>query len=152
MLFCTTVSVFCEIYTLRMRVVAHAAILWVECVLCRRPKLGLLYLSPSISTNTAQSMMCDACCTVEVWEWISNFIPYFTCWACDLSMLGFKSMITFLKRFCHQMANKNGTCEFYISWFLQQPVITVTKRFKFKTTRSSYTILISTTNQLIQLL
>ena len=44
--FCTTISVFCEIYTLRMRVVAHAAILWVLCVLCRRPELGL-YLSPS---------------------------------------------------------------------------------------------------------
>ena len=27
--FCTTISVFCEIYTLRMRVVAHAAIVWV---------------------------------------------------------------------------------------------------------------------------
>ena len=27
--FCTTISVFCEIYTLRMRVVGHAAILWV---------------------------------------------------------------------------------------------------------------------------
>ena len=38
--FCTTISVFCEIYTLRMRVVAHAAILWVGCVLCRRPELG----------------------------------------------------------------------------------------------------------------
>ena len=31
-----------------MRVVTHAAILWVECVLCRRPKLGLLCLSPSL--------------------------------------------------------------------------------------------------------
>ena len=39
--FCTTISVFCEIYTLLMRVVAHAAILWVWCVLCRRPELGL---------------------------------------------------------------------------------------------------------------
>ena len=39
--FCTTISVFCEIYTLRMRIVAHAAILWVWCVLCRRPELGL---------------------------------------------------------------------------------------------------------------
>ena len=39
--FCTTVSVFCEIYTLRMRVVAHAAILWVVSFLCRRPELGL---------------------------------------------------------------------------------------------------------------
>ena len=39
--FCTTISVFCEIYTLRMRVVAHAAIVWVGWFLCRRPKLGL---------------------------------------------------------------------------------------------------------------
>ena len=39
--FRTTFSVFCEIYTLRMRVVAHAAILWVWCFLCRRPELGL---------------------------------------------------------------------------------------------------------------
>ena len=38
--FCTTISVFCEIYTLRMRVVAHAAILWVWWFLCRRPELG----------------------------------------------------------------------------------------------------------------
>ena len=29
--------------------------------------------------------------TVEVWEWISNFIPPFTSWACDyISMLGLK--------------------------------------------------------------
>ena len=39
--FCTTISVFCEIYTLRMRVVAHTAILWVWWFLCRRPELGL---------------------------------------------------------------------------------------------------------------
>ena len=39
--FSTTISVFCEIYTLRMRVVAHAAIVWVGWFLCRRPKLGL---------------------------------------------------------------------------------------------------------------
>ena len=38
--FCTTISVFCEIYTLRMRVVAHAAIVWVGWFLCRRPELG----------------------------------------------------------------------------------------------------------------
>ena len=52
-IFCTTISVFCEIYTLRMRVVAHAAILWVGWFffffffLCRRPELGL-YLSPAL--------------------------------------------------------------------------------------------------------
>ena len=45
--FCTTISVFREIYTLRMRVVDHAAIVWVGCFLCRRPELGL-YLSPSV--------------------------------------------------------------------------------------------------------
>ena len=38
--FCTTISVFCEIYTLRMRVVANAAILWVGWFLCHRPELG----------------------------------------------------------------------------------------------------------------
>ena len=38
--FCMTISVFCEIYTLRMRVVAHAAIVWVGWFLCRRPELG----------------------------------------------------------------------------------------------------------------
>ena len=39
--FCTAISVFCEIYTLRMRVVAHAAIVWVGWFLCRRLELGL---------------------------------------------------------------------------------------------------------------
>ena len=43
--FCTAISVFCEIYTLRMRVVAHAAIVWVGWFLCRRPELGL-YICP----------------------------------------------------------------------------------------------------------
>ena len=44
-----TISVFCAIYTLRMCIVAHAAIVWVGCFffLCRRPELGL-YLSPSM--------------------------------------------------------------------------------------------------------
>ena len=50
--FCTTISVFCEIYTLRMRVVAHAAIVWVGGVLCRRPELGLS-ICPSRSHSAA---------------------------------------------------------------------------------------------------
>ena len=45
--FCTTISVFCEIYTLRMRVVAHAAIVWVGCFFMPSSGVGLVYLSPS---------------------------------------------------------------------------------------------------------
>ena len=44
--FCTTISVFCEIYTLRMRVVAHAAILWVWCVFIPSSGVGLVVSVP----------------------------------------------------------------------------------------------------------
>ena len=46
--FCTTISVFCEIYTLRMRVVAHAAIVWVGWFFMPSSGVGLVYLSPSM--------------------------------------------------------------------------------------------------------
>ena len=46
--FCTTISVFCEIYTLRMRVVAHAAIVWVGWFFMPSSGVGLAYLSPSL--------------------------------------------------------------------------------------------------------
>ena len=46
--FCTTISVFCEIYTLRMRVVAHAAILWVWCVFIPSSGVGLVVSVPII--------------------------------------------------------------------------------------------------------
>ena len=48
--FCTTISVFCEIYTLRMRVVAHAAILWVWCVFIPSSGVGLVV---SVPINTS---------------------------------------------------------------------------------------------------
>ena len=63
--FCTTISVFCEIYTLRMRVVAHAAILWVWCFLCRRPELGL-HICPH---HIIQKQM-----IIFFWIQIGNFI------------------------------------------------------------------------------
>ena len=46
--FCTTISVFCELYTLRMRVVAQAAIVWVGWFFMPSSGVGLVYLSPSL--------------------------------------------------------------------------------------------------------
>ena len=33
-----------------------------------------------------------SCATIAVWEWISNFIPYFIIGVSILSMMGFKSI------------------------------------------------------------
>ena len=48
--FCTTISVFCEIYTLRMRVVAHAAIVWVGWFFMPSSGVGLVSVPINLFT------------------------------------------------------------------------------------------------------
>ena len=57
--FCTTIYVFCEIYTLRMRVVAHAAIVWVGCFFMPSSGVGLVYLSPWVVITIAVVSRCN---------------------------------------------------------------------------------------------
>ena len=54
--FCTTISVFCEIYTLRMRVVAHAAILWVWCVFMPSSGVGLVVSVPRLCSRPSNGL------------------------------------------------------------------------------------------------
>ena len=59
--FCTTISVFCEIYILRMRVVAHAAIVWVG-----------WYFMPSSGAGLVVSVPI----TFVVFSWLTPFDPH----------------------------------------------------------------------------
>ena len=70
--FCTTISVFYEIYTLRMRVVAHAAIVWVGWffILCRRSELGLVSV-PIIGAGTREIW--------KFWEGLGRRLGKFWC-------------------------------------------------------------------------
>ena len=52
--FCMTISVFCEIYTLRMRVIAHAALLWVGWFLTPSSGVGLVVSVPIIGAGTRE--------------------------------------------------------------------------------------------------
>ena len=72
--FCTTISVFCEIYTLRMRVVAHTAIVWVGWFFMPSSGVGLVSV-PIIGAGTRDIW--------KFWEGLGRRLGKFCClWSC----------------------------------------------------------------------
>ena len=70
--FCTTISVFCEIYTLRMRVVAHAAIVWVGWFFMPSSGVGLVSVPIRVNASglTEEVYQIDThqCILCNFWE------------------------------------------------------------------------------------
>ena len=75
--FCTTISVFCEIYTLRMRVVAHAAIVWVGWFFMPSSGVGLVSVPINmwIYTKRSQWIGGDEC----LWYQFTESTAIFEC-------------------------------------------------------------------------
>ena len=68
--FCTTISAFCEIYTLRMRVVAHATIVWVGWFFMPWSGVGLVSV-PIIGAGTREIW--------KFWEGLGRRLGKFWC-------------------------------------------------------------------------
>ena len=75
--FCTTISVFCEIYTLRMRVVAHAAIVWVGWYFMPSSGAGLVVSVPINSVAVYRIFSLFLCpCRRAGWIKLDNKIKF----------------------------------------------------------------------------